>query len=844
MTDKTKMERQLELEMRANDYSHDRLMKIVQRRAATGNADELLEGRMILLHSIDRLAAKLTEYFDAPLRGKAGTVRNLLAEEFHKSPKDLAYVVLVTVVRYISQENMVPVSHMARSLNKNIHDSILVRRLDNKEKTLSSYVDRRYKKRGAKWCKNEKLKIAHRQNQMKDSNLTALTAYVGGLLIDIVIKSGINIIELRNVRQADKTTQHIVYTDECYRMVLQSREILLEDYRKYPIHLVKPKDWTSYKGSGGYHTTDIYKLSMIKARNETRGILQRYFDQNNTDNLAKILNTLQGTPWRINQRVFEVMDYIFDNNIEDPSYPRHNPRLIGRLPLNVNMEPEDYINPHNYGELHKEGPHKGLPMHNNMIRKRHKDLEDQRDICISNNGKALMQNMILANAKEYLNEDEIYFSYQYDSRGRIYPIQQHLQPQGSGNIKALLEFAEGSKITTEEQRRWFLIHGANTYGFDKLLYDDRIVKILELESDILKTADDPLANRDFWGSSDDPYMFLAWCFEYADYKRDPEVFVSHIPIALDATCSGIQLYSGLLRDAEGASSVNVIGDTREDIYQKVADRVNSYLEAGDYQKFFYYTDKAGVDHVLDTVPMANSFKGKVSRSLVKRNVMTQPYSVTKRGMYDQIVEELMELENNNKKFWVGDIWAAAKFLSDLNDKAIQEIVKGARVGQEYLKRVTQDLVKRGEHIAYRTPLTYFPVVQRIGTRKEERIRTPIGRITIRTPTETLDKLRMGNGIAPNFIHSLDAALLATTVLKLAEKGCINFHMIHDSYGVPIGHVENLNKLVRETFVELFEADPLHIFVNTVNHTFEQSPEEVMINTLNLNEVLESKYIFS
>jgi len=38
---------------------------------------------------------------------------------------------------------------------------------------------------------------------------------------------------------------------------------------------------------------------------------------------------------------------------------------------------------------------------------------------------------------------------------------------------------------------------------------------------------------------------------------------------------------------EGAESVNVIGDTRQDIYQKVADKVNYYLEVGDYPKEYY-----------------------------------------------------------------------------------------------------------------------------------------------------------------------------------------------------------------------------------------------------------------
>jgi len=46
-----------------------------------------------------------------------------------------------------------------------------------------------------------------------------------------------------------------------------------------------------------------------------------------------------------------------------------------------------------------------------------------------------MTNLILFNAREYLDEEEFYFSYQYDFRGRIYPIQQHLQPQGKGEVK-------------------------------------------------------------------------------------------------------------------------------------------------------------------------------------------------------------------------------------------------------------------------------------------------------------------------------------------------------------------------------------------------------------------------
>jgi DNA-directed RNA polymerase len=103
---------------------------------------------------------------------------------------------------------------------------------------------------------------------------------------------------------------------------------------------------------------------------------------------------------------------------------------------------------------------------------------------------------------------------------------------------------------------------------------------------------------------------------------------------------------------------------------------------------------------------------------------------------------------------------------------------------------------------------------------------------------------MVNGIAPNFIHGLDAALLSSTVLKLKADGCTNFHLIHDSYGVPINQVSNLNLRVREAYVELFKQQPLQQWIKQVNPAFEERGNDIMINTLDLEEVMDSRYIFS
>lgn len=838
------VERQLEIERLANDYSYSRLVREVNSRVNAGQADELSEGKMILVHSIDKLSSKIAEYFDQDIRGKMKSARDIVAIEFYDTPKDLAFIILATIVRSISKDIQVPTVALIKQLTRSIHDSILIRRLDKSESTFGAFVDKRFNKRSEAFRTKEKIKIIKRQASLSDPDLNDIATYLGGVLLDLVIKSGINIIETKTVYSRGRRTQYVVYTEECFRMVLQSRDRLLSDYRKYPILLAKPKDWEGFDGSGGYYNGDIYKMSIIKARASSKNLLREFFARSEVQPLYDTLNTLQSTSWRVNKAVFDVMDYVFQNNVVDVESSKGNPYLLGKLPYNGQQEPEDFINIHNYGEINTEGSYKGLPKEKSMMRKYFKDLEVQRDIVLANTGKAIMLNLVLYNAKEYVDEDEIYFSYQYDFRGRIYPIQQHLQPQGKGEVKALLEFKNGCRIENEEQLFWFLVHGANCYGYDKELYEDRVKKIKERTSEIQAVASDPIKNQRYWKDADEPYLYLAWCFEYANYLIDPDGFVSRIPIALDATCSGIQIYSGLLRDRSGAEAVNVVGDTRNDIYQRVADKVNTYLTTDDHPKYITYKTSDGKTHEASTAALVDSVKGKITRKLTKRNTMTQPYSVTRYGMYEQLKAELQEMENSGKQFWAGETWIFAKMLTDLNDRAIAETVKGARVGQEFLKEVTGDVVKQGGWVFYTTPCTKFPVLQKIHKTVMERITTPIGKLSIRKSIEAINPSKMINGIAPNFIHSLDATLLAMTVLKLKEDGCSNYHLIHDSYGVPVNQVQNLNRRVREAYIELFESNPLDSWMKQVNPKYERQADDVMINTLDLADVRSSGYIFS
>ena len=838
------IEQQLKIEKEAHQYSYDRLTREIAKRIDKGQANELKEGQIILLHAIDLVAKKIEDVFAQKYQGSIGKAIEYLRAEFKDKPKDLAYIAIVTIVRSISKETYIPTTSLIKQLMQQIKHSILLYDLEKQEPNYNSYIEKKYRHKGKPEVVKKKIKIKQaRESILASYGITSSGTLIGSIVIDIVIKSGANIIESKAINTRNKRVNHIVYTKECFRMVLQSREQLLLDYRKFPIFIAPPVDWKGFDGSGGYYNKELYKVPIVKTKG-TKKLVREYFDKYPSEKLYTVLNTLQQTPWRVNKRVLDIMDRIYEDNIVDEASSSNNPYLVGKLPYNGYLEAEDFVSPNSYGEIHLDGKYKGLPKDKKNMLQYFDDVVKQEKILSSSNGKTIMTKLVLHNAKEYRNYDKIYFSYQYDFRGRIYPIQQHLQPQGSSEIKALLEFANGYPITNEEELKWFLIHGANCYGFDKEEYEVRIEKIKEKHEEILQVAEAPLRYRHYWKDCDEPYLYLAWCFEYADYHTLGSDFKSHIPIALDATCSGIQIYSGLLLDGEGAEAVNVVGTTRNDIYQRVANRVNDYLVKGDYPSMLSYTTADNVKHEISTRAIADSVKGKVTRKLTKRNTMTQPYSVTKFGMYEQLKSELLEIENNGGKFWIGDTWLLAKLLTELNDRAIVETVKGARIGQDFLKEVTKDLVKHGKFVAYTTPILKFPVIQKIQQTKISRVTTPVGRLITRKTLNKLHEQKMVNGIAPNYIHSLDALLLSLTILKLIQDGCKDFHLIHDSYGVPISQVANLNKRVREAYIEIFSSRPLGQWLNQVYKGYPKQADDVMINTLDLDDVSNSRYIFS
>jgi len=832
------------MEHRFHEDATKKYENSVSRMIQAGIFSNTSEGSVLQRMAIEQVASTMEEWAErGKERGQAGTYRSFVRDSFTGRYEVLAFTVIECLLNSTALKTA-KLSRMSILVTKQVLNLLTIEDFKKREAKLFSYLEYEYRSRGIGYINSRKKKLAQMKTSADVSEREdTFKVQVGARLIDCVLRSGCGLFEIREEYHAKRTLKTITLTDDVFKLMGRVKDKNILFSVQYKPMVAPPLHWASLWGNGGYYTNN--PLTFIRNHRATRYI-EELEEPADIQRLYTVINDIQQTRWHINGFVLGVVNKIIADSMVDPRTPKGNPCYYGKIPYMNTLNVYEMVKKEDYGAVDDLGKHLNVEDY----RKWFKDKEIQLKKLEAMRSKRIMFLLAHSIATEYAERDVMYFTYNTDFRGRLYPIQQILNPQSTGSVKAFLEFAD-PVVLDEDGKYWLKVHVANCYGHDKLSYDDRI-KWVDGQSDLLlQIANDPMATLEIWNEAENPLMFLAGCDAYASSVRGEGV---KLPVSLDATCSGLQLYAGLLKDHEGARVVNVVDkgegggtDLPADVYKDVANEVNHRLETGDYPKTLAFTDSDNEYKIVKTDQAARDLTGNVDRRLTKRNVMTVPYSVTMRGMFDQIRELLNEMEDNEQIFWEGEKWIVEKLLVELNKASIGAIVPSAIIGQEYIKSIVTayyELHKENVPLFWKTPFFNFPVVQwKVETKKKE-IRTVLGRLSIRMAKSNINKRQQKNGIAPNLIHSLDATLMYRTVEKLKEQGVNDFMLIHDSFGVPANDIPKLNLAVRESFVELFHEDPLFMWVAQVMPHLVESSGEVMINTLELEDVMGATYFFS
>lgn len=577
----------------------------------------------------------------------------------------------------------------------------------------------------------------------------------------------------------------------------------------------KPLDW-GFKIQGGFHTNRMRRVSsnLIHARRAARNL----GDATDMPVVYAAVNALQSTAWKVNTRIlnavyavarsFSTKEIVSLNDTPPPPRPAW-------LDTDGAKEAKDSW-PEDKMKEFKEWKFAMAEWHT------------QRKIIGTRYGRFYSATRTAETFREY---PAIYFVYFADSRGRLYPLTQGINPQGSDLSKALIHFAEGKPITDSHAKRWFFVQGANKWGFDKATLDDRMAWVVERDDLIRSFAADPVNNQG-WTEAGDPLQFLAWCFEYEEYCNDPVNFKSHLPISMDGSCNGLQNLSAMFRDSIGGAATNLTNNSvMRDIYADVAKAAEKRLAAMVLE---------GEEAAMRDKWLAHG----ISRKAVKRSVMTTPYGVTERSATDYVIDDYLR-ENLGPTFDPKEYRRAAILLMKAVWPAIGDVVVKGREAMDWLKKAARAIIKEGKHetISWITP-SGFPACQDYFETEVHRIRTwlhgPI-KIHVLSESDTPDITRHSSGMAPNFVHSLDAAHLHLTSADCAKQGITSLAMIHDDYGTHAADAQKLYDSIRKQFVAMYLAcDPPAQLVAK----YPCLPPPPTHGTLDIMEVLESDFFFS
>lgn len=667
-------------------------------------------------------------------------------------------------------------------------------------------------------------------------------------MIEIVIEStGLVQMVRLNAGNTKDDAETLELSEEFATYFTQRAHVLAGISPVYQPCVVPPKPWKGVS-NGGYWAKGRRPIALI--RTHTKKALRRYADVS-MPAVYQAVNLAQSTAWQVNKKVLNVANEI----IKWSSIPVDGVPSVDKLELPEKTEGYDLT----------EESLKAWKKAASAIYRRERARQSQR----------LSLEFIIAQANKFSDFESIYFPHNLDWRSRAYAIPM-FNPQGNDMTKGLLTFSQTeAKALGDTGAYWLAIHGANTAGFDKASLEERRQWVNDNEEMILSIAANPLDDTR-WSDMDAPFCFLAFCFEWSGYVAEGNAYVCSLPIAFDATCSGLQHFSAQLRDEVGGAAVNLrAGGKRQDIYAITAEKVKELVMqdavSGTDDEVKLIEDKKTGEisekAVTGTKRLAQQWLAYgITRTVTKRSVMTLAYGSKKFGFADQVATDTVRPSMDKGDSPFTNAGEASRYMAQHIWDAVSVTVVAAVEAMEWLQAAAALLsqeVKEGEEIIKQAlPVTWttpagFPVWQEYQKWTSKRVRTMflgthnLSLTILLDEQKEMDVAKQKAGVAPNFTHSNDASHLQLTVGHANDAyGITAFALVHDSFGTVPADAGNLYKAVRESFHKMYaENDVIGDFYNEFADQLHVSQLDRMPNTprkgtLNIDEVLDSEFAFS
>lgn len=799
--------RQLEIEQKARTRAIDRSRKAVKDALEGGRASELLPVQRLISAAFSTVTDSIEAVKADKTRGVGGKYRKHLRLI---STDVLATGALVYVLDNLCAESMARSSAQAlmAGLGRLVQAEILNRNL---EVQAPAYINRVHEYMKEKNTRSQShimrtlrasadaVKLAH--EPWSNSECIA----VGKLVMGAVFDTGL-FTWVASSNQMNYLTPSAELDKVLTDVITHSHMLMIA-----PPMIIPPQDHTTLF-DGGY-MTDIDRRGTYKNRHITnkqkREVAEAFAK---AEPLKAAMNKAQNVPYAVNKQVLATVQAARAQGIG-----------IGMPSTRQAPKPEWRLD--------------GVP----------REQYDARELEDFNEWKILMREWYgterkrvsrlrgtattLELCEEYKDEPSLYFPTCVDWRYRLY-FKSALNPQGSDLQKALLQLGTGKPLG-ERGLFWLKVNVATTFGYDKALFQERANWVDLHYAELERVADAPFESSSF-AKADSPWCFYAACVELVNAVRsgNPSQFVSHLAIAMDATNSGGQHFSAMLRDEVGGRLTNLFwngNDVKADLYMDVKQRTDSKVIMAQREE--------------DTVVQATYWReNEITRSMTKRPAMTFFYAATTRSCSEYIT--LGARDEGYEPLEDFSLPKLSGFLAPLMRNSIEEAMPAAAKAMKFAQQICRTIPLEN-HLQWKTPLGGL-VINRYTTTEETRIAIRsmgLSLVVAYNRDYTLNNRRKAaSGIAPNFVHSLDS----THLLKVILAANCDIVPIHDSLATHACDVDHMHEVIRGEFFNMYnDYEPLEVLREAAElaggDTSEiMSPE---LGTLNLELVKDSPFFF-
>jgi hypothetical protein len=415
--------------------------------------------------------------------------------------------------------------------------------------------------------------------------------------------------------------------------------------------------------------------------------------------------------------------------------------------------------------------------------------------------------------------DRFYIPMHLDSRGRVYQDGGLLTyTSGSDFARGLLEFADGVQLNGNEGNAldWLAWHAAQMWGNVK----DDPAPTLPLGYG-WPWASEATKRAERWREAEHPAQFLAAALALVDAQAGRPV---HVPVRVDATCSGLQHLALLSRDVELAKTVN-LWETVPGAGTLDRSVTAMFVGPGQEPDFYAAVARASGFTRKETkaviVPLLYGAGDKATGEHKHRYALSKALARARRGetarRTDKDSRDVTEIRSKARAL-------ARRVFSDVlpwfvrvaeahNHLTVIEETHRDRRGRD---RTRMRRVPVGPAAVRWTTPSGFEVIQdyryidKNPKRSDRQVKVRLSHghvvnLVRRFYTDAIDTRRQVTSIQANVVHSMDAALLVELVARTPIE---RWAVAHDAFGVPANRVWELLAANEVAMRVMYETDRL------------------------------------